>query len=135
MDAKTERQNNPDVETLASGAGNHLERYVAHGTTNYHLSVADLHSKILDACPLPGGPNSFNFVQFLGNFGKIVCWPPPPRRNPRSTTVYLFQTEVECDLSHKLSINLQYHLKVIRQFTFFIASFVSKKALPPNSYN
>ena len=22
----------------------------------------------------PGGPNSFNFMQFLGKFGKIVCW-------------------------------------------------------------
>ena len=53
--------------------------------------VADLHSKILDACP-PGGPNSFNFMQFLGNFGKIVCWrlpgelAPPPRGNPGSAT-------------------------------------------------
>ena len=24
----------------------------------------------------PGGPNSFNFMQFLGKFGKIVCWCP-----------------------------------------------------------
>ena len=23
--------------------------------------------------PPPGGPNSFNFMQFLGKFGKIVC--------------------------------------------------------------
>ena len=44
-----------------------------------YLSVADL-----------GGrrgrePNSFDFMQFLGNFGKIVCWrPPPPRGNPGS---------------------------------------------------
>ena len=36
----------------------------------------------------PGGPNSFNFMQFLGKFGKIVCWrppwelAPPPRGNP-----------------------------------------------------
>ena len=85
MDAKTERQNNPDVETLASGAGNHLEHYMASGTRKCHLSF--------------------------------------------------IKTEVEWDLSHKLSINLQYHLKVIRQFTFFIESFVSKKALPPNSSN
>ena len=41
----------------------------------------------------PGGPNSFNFMQFLGKFGKIVCWRPPgelvppPRRNPGSATV------------------------------------------------
>ena len=55
--------------------------------------MADLHSKILDAPPLPGGPNSFNFMQFLGNFGEIVCWrpppgelAPPPRGNPRSAT-------------------------------------------------
>ena len=40
--------------------------------------MADLHSKILDARPPPGGPNSFNFMQFLGKFGKIVCWRPPP---------------------------------------------------------
>ena len=26
----------------------------------------------------PGNPNSFNFMQFLGKFGKIVCWRPPP---------------------------------------------------------
>ena len=24
-----------------------------------------------------GVPNSFNFMQFLGKFGKIVCWRPP----------------------------------------------------------
>ena len=24
----------------------------------------------------PQGPNSFNFMQFLGKFGKIVCWRP-----------------------------------------------------------
>ena len=55
------------------------------------MSVADLHSKILDTRP-PGGPNSFNFMQFLGNFGKIVCWRPPgelaplPRGNSGSAT-------------------------------------------------
>ena len=40
------------------------------------FAVADLHSKILDARP-PRGPNSFNFMQFLGTFGKIICWRPP----------------------------------------------------------
>ena len=40
----------------------------------------------------PGGPNSFNFMQFLGKFGKIVCWrspgelAPPPRGNRGSAT-------------------------------------------------
>ena len=60
--------------------------------------MADLHSKILDAGPPPppGDPNSFNFMQFLGKFGKIVCWcppgelAPPPRGNPGSATVYIF---------------------------------------------
>ena len=39
----------------------------------------------------PGCPHSFNFMQFLGKFGKILCWHPsgglvpPPRGNPRST--------------------------------------------------
>ena len=41
----------------------------------------------------PRGPNSFNFMQFLGNFGKIICWHPPrelvppPRGNPGFATV------------------------------------------------
>ena len=45
----------------------------------------------------PGGPNSFNFMQFLGKYGKIVCWRPPgelaptPRGNPGSATyVHIF---------------------------------------------
>ena len=49
----------------------------ARGGLSPTPAVADLHSKILDARPPPGGPNSFNFMQFLGNFGKIVCWRPP----------------------------------------------------------
>ena len=28
------------------------------------------------------GPNSFNFMQFLGKFGKIVCWCPPGSWRP-----------------------------------------------------
>ena len=30
----------------------------------------------------PGGPNSFNFMQFLGNFGEIVSWRPPGSWRP-----------------------------------------------------
>ena len=36
-----------------------------------------------------GGAKFFNFMQFLGKFGKIVCRHPPhtpPRRNPGSAT-------------------------------------------------
>ena len=49
------------------------------------LAVADL-----NGAPPPGGLNSFNFMQFWGKFGKIVCWrpprelAPPPRGNPGS---------------------------------------------------
>ena len=38
-------------------------------------------------------PNSFNLMQFLGNFGKIICFrppvglAPPPRGNLASATV------------------------------------------------
>ena len=39
-------------------------------------TVADLHSKILDVDP-HRGPNSFNFMQFLGKVGKIICWSSP----------------------------------------------------------
>ena len=51
-----------------------------------------------DACP-PGGPNSFDFMQFFGKFGNFVCWrppgelAPPPRGNPGSAT------DMECDIS------------------------------------
>ena len=32
-------------------------------------------------CTPPGYPNSFDFMQFSGKFGKIICWRPhlPPR--------------------------------------------------------
>ena len=45
----------------------------------------------LKGAPL-AGPNSLNFMQFLGKFGKIVRWPSlgelalPPRGNPGSAT-------------------------------------------------
>ena len=52
--------------------------------------------------PPLGGPNSFNFMQFLGNFGKIVCWhpppgelAPPPRGNPGSATVLIFKQKTK----------------------------------------
>ena len=42
-----------------------------------YTPVADLRGGARDVRPPPGGPNSFNFMQFLGKFGKIVCWRPP----------------------------------------------------------
>ena len=48
-----------------------------------------------DAYP-PWGPNSFNFMQFFGKFGKFVCWhppgelAPPPWGNPGSATGNVF---------------------------------------------
>ena len=38
-------------------------------------AVVDLRGGVRDMCP-PGGPNSFNFMQFLGTYGKIVRWCP-----------------------------------------------------------
>ena len=56
-------------------------------------AVADLHSKILDVPPPPPpSSNSFNFMQFGGQFGKIVYWrfpgglAPPYQGNPGSAT-------------------------------------------------
>ena len=53
--------------------------YQTKQSQNYHLavSVADLRGDTRDARLPWGGPNSFNFMQFLGKFGKIVCWWPP----------------------------------------------------------
>ena len=42
-------------------------------TQHHILPVVDLHNKILD---VPPGPNSFDFMQSLGKFSKIVCSPP-----------------------------------------------------------
>ena len=41
--------------------------------------------------PPPGHPNSFDFMQFLGNLGKIVCWRPTPTPGS-SIIVQKFQT-------------------------------------------
>ena len=47
---------------------------------NIKFAVADL----VGARDAPRGPNSFNFMQLLGKFGKIVCCPPPvPESWPR----------------------------------------------------
>ena len=65
--------------------------YILSIYSNY--SVVDLHSKIFGRAPPSGGPNSFNFMQFSGKIGKIICWrppgelAPPPRGNPGSATV------------------------------------------------
>ena len=43
------------------------------------IAVADLRGGVRTHAP-PRRPNSFNFMQFLGEFGKIVCSRPPPWR-------------------------------------------------------
>ena len=48
-----------------------------HDHAHVEHSVADLHSKILDARPPGPNSNSFNFMQLLGKFAKILCWRPP----------------------------------------------------------
>ena len=76
------------------GGGKKHEIYAAAfgGHLFYDLSVADLRGGARDA--RAPGPNSFNFMQFLGKFGKIICWrplgelAPPPWGNPGSATAY-----------------------------------------------
>ena len=60
--------------------------WICHWIMSPHHPVADLRGAPKTPPPR-GGPNSFNFMQFWGNFGKIVCWRPPPRGNPGSATV------------------------------------------------
>ena len=76
----------------------------------------------------PGGPNSFNFMQFLGKFGKIVCWrppgelAPPPRGNPGSATdiiqhklntnINLFKTWWEIMIAENLTVNQKQSLNM-----------------------
>ena len=72
--------------------------HLAYGRTQWRIYIV----KFWTRAP-PGGPNSFNFMQFLGKFGKIVCWrppgelAPPPRGNPRSATgtCFCFPREVK----------------------------------------
>ena len=44
---------------------------LSHGIIQWRIYIV----KFWTRAP-PQGPNSFNFVQFLGKFGKIVCWHP-----------------------------------------------------------
>ena len=57
--------------------------------------------------PLPGCPNSLNFIQLLGKFGQIVCWrplppglAPPPRGNPGSATGVYLSTGGVCPIAY-----------------------------------
>ena len=56
-----------------------VEKPKAASGKKYTPAVADPRGA-RDAPPTPPltprGPNSFNFMQFWGNFGKIVCWCP-----------------------------------------------------------
>ena len=77
--------------TYFYGAGGHgplgppldplLNELQADMSLSTPLPVADLRGGARDASP-PGGSNSFNFMLFFGNFGKIVCWHPPEGWRP-----------------------------------------------------
>ena len=76
----------------------------------------------------PRGPNSFNFMQFLEKFGKIICWrppgelAPPPRGNPGSATdiiqhklntnINLFKTWWEIMIAENLTVNQKQSLNM-----------------------
>ena len=88
-------------------------------------TVADLHSKILDARP-PGGPNSFKFMQFLGKFGKIVCWRPLGEiLGPPLINVIRFTLKEHMNYRHIfICDNFRDHDHVADQHTFFIPIFL-----------
>ena len=48
-----------------------IEVYVSLESTSQALA------NLRGARGTPPGPYSFNFMQFWGKFGKIVCWHPP----------------------------------------------------------
>ena len=55
-------------------------------------------------CPPPVGQNSFNFMQFLGIFGKIVCWHPPSPRGvgaPTSGKSWIRHCSFPCSFRQK----------------------------------
>ena len=76
------------------------------------ITVADLRGALGKRAPR-GGPNSFNFMQLLGKFGKIVRWRPDgelaplPRGNPGSGTVNHDVIEAACSLTYR-HINILY---------------------------
>ena len=61
--------------------------------------------------PPPGGPNSFNFMQFSGKIGKIICWrppgelAPPPRGNPGSATDFFPLLNMTIVASQEISLS------------------------------
>ena len=55
---------------------NSVNRDANANTDNGTRPVADL-GGAQGTRPPPGDQNSFDFMQFLGKFGKIVCWRPP----------------------------------------------------------
>ena len=61
------------LRTIMNAKNNHAKTIINE------QSVADLRGSAGNA---PPRPNSFNFMQFLGNLGKIVCWCPPGELAP-----------------------------------------------------
>ena len=77
----------------------HLLHLISEMNLNGIFAVADLSGARGTSAP-PPGPNSFNFMQFLEKFGKIVCWrppgelAPPPRGNPGSATALAITSKI-----------------------------------------
>ena len=71
----------------------------------------------------PRGPNSFNFMQFLGNFGKIVRWRPPgklvspPGGNPGSATALgKLDYETSIGTSYVTDHNVEHNIFIYHYF-------------------
>ena len=63
-------------------------------------------------CATTGGPNSFNFMQILGKFGKIVCWRPhlgeildPPLVTPIIASNEILETQLKFSVWSTLYVN------------------------------
>ena len=66
------------IETIYPGHGKYIQHYPAP-VDSHQITLANLRGVCHWREP-PRGPNSFNFMQCLGKFGKIVCWRSPSPR-------------------------------------------------------
>ena len=92
-----------------------------HFVWNVPLTLADIRG---GAPSSPWGPNSFNFMQFLGKFAKIVYWRlpwrvgAPPHGTPGSATGSLKHMEVRRPMSRPWNIRIQTLFEILFVMTY-----------------
>ena len=75
-----------DISFLSDITALELSAFTGRCDTHSNITISEISGgskgvDARDARPL-GGPNSFNFMQFLEKFGKIVCWLSLESRRP-----------------------------------------------------